>query len=103
MNTLRSNFFAICLGASLSVTAGTIIEGRDEGGGSHTIFIDGNKVKIEADDKTYMLIDLEKKSFLGVDPSEQRVVDLSELYKPTTNEKKTEKALDVQLEKLAPQ
>lgn len=69
MNAFRSNLLAICLGASLSVTAGAVVYLRDEGGGTQTAFFDGQKFKIEADDKTNMLIDLEQRTFLGVGPT----------------------------------
>lgn len=100
MNAFRSNLLAICLGASLSVTAGAVVDLRDEGGGTHTVFFDDQKFKIEADDKTNRLIDLEQRSFLGVDASEQRVVDLSEAYKPATDDSNGEKVLNVQIEHL---
>jgi hypothetical protein len=100
MYALRPLILALGLGIGLTATAGTVIEGHDEVGGAHKIFIDGKKVRIEADDSTYMLVDLEKQSFLGVDPTEKRVVDLSEFYKSDDNIKKVASPLNVRMEKM---
>ena len=103
MIALRPSLIAICLCTTVSVNAGTIIEGHDEIGGTHTIFIAGKKVKIEADDKSYMLIDLEKKTYLAIDPNERSVVDLSDMYKPAskgTSSAKSASPLKIKTEKL---
>jgi len=100
MNAFRSNLFAICLGASLSVTASAVVEQRDDDGGIQGVFFGSQKSNIDADDKTNRLIDLEKRTFLGVDASEQRVVDLPIEYRPSADDRIGEKVLNDQIERL---
>ncbi len=68
----------LCLTLPALTPAATLLETVHEGGGMDRMYIDGERMRIDADDDpSYLLIDAGKGSLYAVDPVERRIIDMS--------------------------
>lgn len=77
----RRCLFALLLGAVAPLSAGTLIDGKDETGGSHRIMIEGEWARMEYGEDAppeYLLLNLKNHKAFAVDRVRKRAVDLSE-------------------------
>jgi hypothetical protein len=79
VSTLWSRAFALtAVLVSLPTQAGTMIESRDDVGGSSTVSIEGDHVRIDSgNDSGYMLIDMKKHKVFSVSNDDHMVIDAS--------------------------
>lgn len=79
MNTLWNTALAFTVVVmSMPAMAGTMIENRDDVGGSSTVKIDGSHVRIDSGDESgYMLIDMKNNKVYSVSNDDHMVIDAS--------------------------
>src|SRR3569833_32393 len=77
----RRCLFVLLLGAVAPLSAGTLIDGKDETGGSHRIMIEGEWARMEYGEDAppeYLLLNLKNHKAFAVDRVRKRAVDLSD-------------------------